>query len=85
MTKNGPGVSRRRFLRSAARGVAAGGLALLCRALLGPGRGEGPRPFTCPVAAGCRHCPALAGCGRREARSFRRAQTRRIPRNHEEA
>lgn len=65
----GEAISRRTFLRSAARLAAAGGLALLAGRLLGLGRSAARE--VCVNEGVCRGCPTFTGCGLPAALSAR--------------
>jgi hypothetical protein len=65
----GSEVSRRSFLRTVVRAVAAGALALLAGRLLGFGR-RATREV-CINDSICRGCGAVTGCGLPAALSFR--------------
>jgi hypothetical protein len=65
----GSDVSRRSFLLTTVRAVAAGGLALLAGRLLGVGTRSARE--VCTNDSICRGCGAAAGCGLPAALSFR--------------
>jgi hypothetical protein len=68
-------MTRREFLALAARGAAAGGLAVLAGRLLGVGRllglSRGPVKQVCVNEGVCRGCTVFADCGLPSALSAR--------------
>ncbi len=77
MTERAEGLTRREFLKSAARLALLGGLGLLgLRLLRGRGAAAGRLPSagqTCVRQAVCRGCRGYGGCGLPAALSARRA------------